>query len=250
MKELVDLSGQKFNKLTVVSLFERKRKKWNCVCDCGTESVVEEKNLKSGNVKSCGCTRILKIKSRIKDLSGEIFGRLTVISKSEREGRYWDCLCECGQTTTTLYSSLICGRTKSCGCLYKETTPENIKSFIRKARELAGLDPEIPMSSENKLERLKFIPIAKDTYKRDLFSCIWCSKTKCKLHAHHIETWAASPEKRFDKTNVVSLCSDCHMAVHNWNYFSFETNSIMSILLQGYVNFIESEPTYYRLTPN
>ena len=31
--------------------------KWHCVCECGTEQIVDEQGLKSGRSRSCGCIR-------------------------------------------------------------------------------------------------------------------------------------------------------------------------------------------------
>jgi len=57
------------------------------------------------------------------DLSGEKFGRLTVISFSHKDKytkTYWRCKCECGNEFTVRCSSLKCNITKSCGCLQKQ----------------------------------------------------------------------------------------------------------------------------------
>lgn len=53
-----DLTGQKFNMLTVTSLAEASRggyKKWLCKCDCGNEKAILASHLVRGNTKSCGC---------------------------------------------------------------------------------------------------------------------------------------------------------------------------------------------------
>lgn len=58
MSKVVDIRGQKFNRLFVVSRAESNRKgraMWNCRCDCGNPVVVESYELRSGHVKSCGC---------------------------------------------------------------------------------------------------------------------------------------------------------------------------------------------------
>lgn len=49
--------GDHFHRLTVVSRSERVRPSWNCVCECGGETVVTDYALKVGNVRSCGCLR-------------------------------------------------------------------------------------------------------------------------------------------------------------------------------------------------
>lgn len=54
-----DLTGKKFNKLTVISLLEKRGKNyiWNCQCECGNITEVSSTNLKSGHTKSCGCLK-------------------------------------------------------------------------------------------------------------------------------------------------------------------------------------------------
>lgn len=57
---------------------------------------------------------------RHEDLTGKIFGKLTVLSKNNEFGdsnhSYQDCQCECGKITTVRRDALIEGKTKSCGC--------------------------------------------------------------------------------------------------------------------------------------
>ena len=58
------------------------------------------------------------------DLSGKRFGRLTVISRAPnlKPGvTRWNCVCDCGNKTITTSVALYTGRSKSCGCLHRET---------------------------------------------------------------------------------------------------------------------------------
>ena len=57
------------------------------------------------------------------DLTGKTFTRLTVLQKTEKRGNewYWLCQCECGNKIEVRGVSLREGKTKSCGCLKKET---------------------------------------------------------------------------------------------------------------------------------
>jgi hypothetical protein len=52
------------------------------------------------------------------DLSGRVFGRLTVLSIGPRKGfhQQWLCKCECGTVRVFRAHRLVRGRTKSCGC--------------------------------------------------------------------------------------------------------------------------------------
>lgn len=56
------------------------------------------------------------------DLTGEKYGRLTVIKKAYKKDKftYWLCECDCGNYTTVERGNLRSGHTKSCGCLQKE----------------------------------------------------------------------------------------------------------------------------------
>lgn len=68
---------------------------------------------------------------RLLDLVGQIFGKLTVLSRAGRNKRrhaLWLCVCSCGQKTTVSGDSLRRGDTKSCGCLQRENaTKANTK---------------------------------------------------------------------------------------------------------------------------
>lgn len=62
---------------------------------------------------------------RARDLTGEIFTRLTVIQNNgkDKHGHYlWLCNCSCGNQKVCNTSDLLSGNTKSCGCFRKENT--------------------------------------------------------------------------------------------------------------------------------
>jgi hypothetical protein len=61
------------------------------------------------------------------DLSGEVFGRLSVLAYAGRRFRhcYFLCRCECGEVVVALGLNLKCGRTLSCGCLHSERSSES-----------------------------------------------------------------------------------------------------------------------------
>lgn len=69
VREIPDLTEQVFGKLTVIELDQESSggRKWICKCSCGNTVSVREYNLKSGNTKSCGCTR--KEKSSVRNLN-------------------------------------------------------------------------------------------------------------------------------------------------------------------------------------
>lgn len=61
---LIDLTGRKFGRLTVICRAEEvenrysiRRPSWLCQCDCGNQTIVIGANLREGMTKSCGCLR-------------------------------------------------------------------------------------------------------------------------------------------------------------------------------------------------
>lgn len=62
IKNMDDLTGKKFGKLTVINRdFEKtdasKQAFWWCICDCGEKVSVGRSSLKSGATRSCGCLK-------------------------------------------------------------------------------------------------------------------------------------------------------------------------------------------------
>jgi hypothetical protein len=61
--------------------------------------------------------------SRLKDLTGVVVGKLTVLRQAEHSKNrqvQWLCRCECGLEKTIRSANLVSGDTRSCGCLAKE----------------------------------------------------------------------------------------------------------------------------------
>ena len=121
-----DLTGQRFGKLVVIEEIKdcenktRKASLWQCECDCGNKRSVESANLTNGRVTSCGCV----IKTRLIDLSGQRFGKLLAIERTENvgNGTMWKCQCDCENKTIVNVNAyaLRSGHTRSCGCIAKE----------------------------------------------------------------------------------------------------------------------------------
>ena len=57
MEKLIDLTGKRFGRLTVIerSKSENKMSKWKCKCDCGNDTIVYRNALITGATASCGC---------------------------------------------------------------------------------------------------------------------------------------------------------------------------------------------------
>lgn len=133
-----DLTGQKFNKLTVQRLAYIHKKKrtafWECECECGNISTVPGSELKSSRIKSCGCLRKETLSSKrpynFKDISGQVFGLLTVLRVGEKTKTnnitMWVCQCKCGVIKNVNKSNLLSGRQTSCGCENRRKAKEGM----------------------------------------------------------------------------------------------------------------------------
>lgn len=101
--------GIRFGKLIVVEQLASTPaglRRWLCRCDCGGTHIATTNNLNSGKTTNCGC-----VKSP--DLSGQVFGRLTVLGRSEKRGSrgsrttpLWECRCSCGNVVYKATDSL------------------------------------------------------------------------------------------------------------------------------------------------
>ena len=121
LPKLIDLTGQKFGRLTVLHLdieTTSKQKRWICQCDCGNIKSIQGSNLKSGLTQSCGC---LHKEKATNSFIGQRFGKLTVLKDSgkrtNKRGIIWQCQCDCGNICEIAGTNLQQKYTFSCGCL-------------------------------------------------------------------------------------------------------------------------------------
>jgi hypothetical protein len=123
--------GTVFGRLTVIEeapLQKDWRRAMLCVCECGSQVVVQLTSLSQGHSRSCGCARSTRNSHNFKDRTGERYGRLVVVrylgtrrqgtGASRRQGIVtdWLCRCDCGGERIATGSSLSTGHTTSCGC--------------------------------------------------------------------------------------------------------------------------------------
>ena len=117
MREYENMVGRRFGKLVVKELLPsdgKGHRRWLCLCDCGNTHTATTGNLKSGHATNCGC-----LKSP--DLTGQVFGKLTVIRKSDQKRKrgkqmypVWECRCECGETVYRMSGSLKNDKERMC----------------------------------------------------------------------------------------------------------------------------------------
>ena len=128
---------------------------------------------------------------KIIDLKGMKFGRLKVIcfDHSNNGYRYWECLCECGNTTMVHVSSLKSGNARSCGC-YK--------------REMAS-----------KANKISWDPIYKDDYVLiPLTKGEFTKIDKDKLSLIRDYKWSVRDFSKKSKKYAVSVINGNHVYMH------------------------------------
>lgn len=138
MARRIDLTGQRFGRLTVIEYdhAEHDGAHWLCKCDCGAEKVIAGYLLRNGCAKSCGCLKSDASRANLekarearkarprKDLTGQRFGRLVVLGLADVPDRkgfiFWRVRCDCGTEKIIMQNNFIYGQTRSCGCLSNE----------------------------------------------------------------------------------------------------------------------------------
>lgn len=129
-----DYTNQEFGDFVVLEYVGRGSSgaEWKVKCkNCGKTAIYPIKSLKSGATKNCKfCNR-----NRAEDLTGQKFGRLSVIRRAERtpdinpsdRSARWLCKCDCGNTIIVSAHSLKSGNTRSCGCFGREARHINFR---------------------------------------------------------------------------------------------------------------------------
>lgn len=132
MPSAIDLTGQQFGRLTVLSRAKKKnRTAWLCQCSCGNTKIITTQVLRRkppNGAISCGCWK-RQIWQRLtttqgdwetKNELGSRYGMLTVIAKSDTltygNRITWVCKCDCGNTHVVDGVRLRNGAVCSCGC--------------------------------------------------------------------------------------------------------------------------------------
>ncbi|MGL5078332.1 MAG: HNH endonuclease [Waterburya sp.] len=217
MPAFKDLTGEKFERLTVIKLHGWKirnngnRKSiWECECECGKITYVLAEQLKSKNTRSCGClnsfiTAERNRKNRKHFIKiGDQFNRLTVLKLLENNKLMVEC--SCSKIFNVCCSDLVSGHTKSCGC-YKRDMFEG--SFNHKWNPCITEDERYNRRECPENNKWRFA-----VYNKYNKTCQRCGYKGKKAEAHHILPWALFPELRFDINNGICLCQTCHNDFH------------------------------------
>jgi hypothetical protein len=260
MGKFIDLTGQKFGKLTVISkqYSEDSLKnacEWLCQCDCGNIIIVSRPVLIKNNNLSCGC-----LPKHIKnDLTGKSFGRLLVLkavnkpSNMRHKGIYWLCRCLYDGNEITVRSDvLLDGNTRSCGCLLIEQAKENIshkRGIIKLNYGEASINRKY---SEYKAAAAGYRNLNFDI-SRDIFititqkNCFYCGKEPSQVSKspYNNGDFTYNGIDRIDNNkdytieNCVPCCGDCNHAKG-----TMTSQEFLSWIERVYKHSIENKETF------
>lgn len=164
--------------------------------------------------------------SRVNNRTGQKFGRLTaikVVGKTRNGDYIWECKCECGNIKNVTNGSI--GKTIfSCGCLRKEVVSERRKNTPKEKHY--KWNPNLTDEERDKgrnIDREKLNKWRSLVHKRDTYTCQVCKKKNHgKIQVHHLLSYRKYPQFRFDVSNGITLCIDCHKEFHHkFSYSNF-----------------------------
>ncbi len=209
--KIVEYEGKKKFKIHPWDLPRSSHQKVLVTCyKCKKERFVEFRTL---NSNICKC-----------DLSGRVFGRLTVLEyakKLDKVGhKYWLCQCTCGNKKVIQGSNLIQGDTTSCGCFHREQTSTASNKNHRTKGHWVKIDhtDEENTAYENEASNFyvssKWKELRKIVLKRDNHKCKVTGKTG-DLVVHHIFLRKDYPNLAYDLNNLITLNRTIHSIYHN-----------------------------------
>ena len=188
MPKALDLTGQKFGKLTALKKVPSRNKKtyWLCECECGTQKEIQTSHLTSGFIKSCGCLCLIETKTREK---------------------FEYCL-HCGNKLGR-HQYKFCSKE----CFYEYKKSENIRLW--QEGELSGV------KGKGTSDFIRNYMLKKANYKCE--KCGWGEKNPYSslipLELHHKDGDYTNNQE----DNLEILCPNCHSLTEN--YKSLNPNS-------------------------
>lgn len=172
--------------------------------------------------------------TKIKDLTGQRFGRIFVLEfvGIEKHKANFKCRCDCGKEFVTKGIYLSIGDTQSCGCLLKEKEVENGRAvgkrnmarYIDKVRQPSGDSARKHLyylyGYKAKRREIKFELSLEEFSKITKENCHYCgiSPYQIKVYKKAYGTYTYNGLDRLDSSrgytigNVVACCGICNTA--------------------------------------
>lgn len=172
-------------------------------------------------------------KNRMEDLTGNIYGKLTVLYRDETRskegnGSYWVCLCECGATKSVAAAHLKNGSVVTCSNKAVHFSGENSTNWK------GGITPKI-LSLRTSTEYDNWRDAV---YKKDWYTCQCCGRFRgIKKQAHHLLNFSENEDLRYDINNGILLCNECHYTTIQGSFHNtYGTKNNTPEQLEEYIN--------------
>lgn len=165
MKKL-NLTGQKFNKLTVLDIAKSigGRTAWKCQCDCGIIKNIKTEELRNGGTKSCGCWNQEQRSNRAENMYAK---RIKYSPKEASARRVWrTCYSEMSYEDFYEISQQLCYYCGASPCNIQNTADHRSSDKMKKEgyftyNGLDRLDNSQPHYKENCVACCKYCNYAK-----------------------------------------------------------------------------------------
>ena len=213
---MINIAGLRFGKLIVDSVVSRGKKRiWKCLCDCGGVKYAHAWSLRGENVKSCGC-----FKRCMYDLTGKVFGNLTVIEHAGRNENgkrpVWLCKCICGAEIKVKSKYLHRGSRSDCGCLSR---PKKLE--IDQRRRKSPLERHITNIMcnyrSNSKQRGHSFNLPRTLVERYITSpCYYCGQMADKMGIDRVDNALG-----YEESNTVPCCKRCNYLKRDSDYQEF-----------------------------
>jgi hypothetical protein len=257
MPRTLDLTGQRFGRLVALRRAARVCGRgfvWDCQCDCGSICRAYANQLRASHIRSCGCLQRDHARAagsaRKLNLTGQRFGRLTVVAEEEphRQRSRWLCRCDCGNTSVVAVSNLTGGITRSCGCLRSQSGLST--RFQPLAPGIAAFRSVLKQYRES-AERRCYVWQLSDNQCAELFSqpCTYCGAPPSRIRSSRTASYTYSGIDRVDNSlgyqpdNVVPCCPTCNRAKDTMSVNDF-LNWARRVAAHQYVTGEEGESSW------
>lgn len=213
--------GDVFNCWRVINEIDSRKSNRVFLCECllcNNEYPVQLGNLVSENHHIC-CFTCARYNKRLNINIGDIFKGWQVIDFAESRDytRYFKCECiGCGYIRD-ISISVLNNKEECFVCHYCAHVGENSHFWKGGITAKDKADRAYIGSTINPIIR-----------KRDNYICQNCSK-RGKLNVHHVYDFLSYPELRFEESNLITLCEDCHIRDFHKLYYRGNQNTLADL---------------------
>lgn len=172
---------------------------------------------------------------KLNNLTGQKFGRLTVLSRAQTKNKktYWHCICECGNECDIRADQLKQNITKSCGCLHKESASKQGKNNFKDLtnQKFGKLTALYPIKEENSKKYYWICQCECGNIIKVLGTSLSSKNT---LSCGCVKSLGEANIKNILKNNQINFISQYHIKFNDKNYFYdiaiIENNNIIRLI--------------------